>query len=197
MFSMGRDRHLPLGGAWGHVNTRFRTPANAAIARRRPRRDPDPRRRAGDRRSTSSIAATGLIYVAYFLCNIGVLVARLRGWPHQKAWFSLGRWGMLINILALVWGGLMIINIALWADRTLFGDCGTDRATPVRTRSSTRSSSRSATRSQGLPAWPIFETLVGVDPHRRRRSTTCVAVRGKAPTVEIEADVVTGEAVIG
>ena len=31
MFSMGRDRHLPFGGAWGHVNTRFRTPANAAV----------------------------------------------------------------------------------------------------------------------------------------------------------------------
>ena len=32
MFSMGRDRHLPLGGVWGQVNTRFRTPANAAVA---------------------------------------------------------------------------------------------------------------------------------------------------------------------
>ncbi len=32
MFSMGRDRRMPLGGIWGHVNTRFRTPANAAIA---------------------------------------------------------------------------------------------------------------------------------------------------------------------
>ena len=34
----------------------------------------------------------------------------------QPAWFSLGRWGKLVNILALVYGGLMIINIALWAE---------------------------------------------------------------------------------
>ena len=32
MFSMGRDRRLPLGGAWGQVNGTFKTPANAAIA---------------------------------------------------------------------------------------------------------------------------------------------------------------------
>ncbi len=32
MFSMGRDRRLPFGGTWGHVNSTFKTPANAAIA---------------------------------------------------------------------------------------------------------------------------------------------------------------------
>src|SRR5207245_1291951 len=32
MFSMGRDRRLPFGGIWGHVNHTFRTPANAAVA---------------------------------------------------------------------------------------------------------------------------------------------------------------------
>ena len=47
MFSMGRDRHLPFGGTWGHVNTRFRTPANAAVGGRRHRRPADPRRRPG------------------------------------------------------------------------------------------------------------------------------------------------------
>ena len=52
-----------------------------------------------------SIAATGLIYLSYFLCNLGVLVARSRGWPHKPAWFNLGRWGMLVNILALSTAG--------------------------------------------------------------------------------------------
>ena len=32
MFSMGRDRRLPLGSVWGNVNHTFKTPANAAIA---------------------------------------------------------------------------------------------------------------------------------------------------------------------
>ena len=62
-------------GTWGHVNPRFQTPANAAVA-------------VGVLAALPilvvgpvpaiyiSIAATGLIYVAYFLCNVGVLVAR-------------------------------------------------------------------------------------------------------------------------
>ena len=91
-----------------------------------------------------------------------MLAARFRGWPHQTAWFSLGRWGKPVNILALVYGGLMIINIALWPDGSLFGDFGDRRTRCSGTRSSTRSSSRSATRSTGMPAWPIFETLIGV-----------------------------------
>ena len=73
---------------------------------------------------TLSIAATGLIYLSYFLCNIGLAIARRRGWPHQKAYFSLGRWGMPVNILALIWGALMLINIGLWASPELFGDFG-------------------------------------------------------------------------
>ena len=40
-----------------------------------------------------AIAATGMIYISYFLCNLGVLVARTRGWPHQGAWFKLGSLG--------------------------------------------------------------------------------------------------------
>ena len=53
--------------------------------RRRPRRDPVPRDRRRRRRSTSRSRRTGLIYLSYFLCNIGVLVARIRGWPHKPA----------------------------------------------------------------------------------------------------------------
>ena len=61
-----------------------------------------------------AIAATGTIYISYLLCNWGVLRARRRGWPHQGAWFKLGSWGTIINILALVWGAAMVINIGLW-----------------------------------------------------------------------------------
>ena len=57
--------------------------------------------------------ATGLIYVSYFLNNIASLGARMRGWPRTKAPFSLGSWGMLVNIVALIYGGVMIINF-LW-----------------------------------------------------------------------------------
>jgi urea carboxylase system permease len=59
-----------------------------------------------------AIAATGMIYLAYFVGNIALLRARLRGWPKAKAPFSLGRWGLPINLLALAWGGGMLINFA-------------------------------------------------------------------------------------
>ena len=101
MFSMGRDRHLPFGGLWGKVNTRFQTPANAAIAVGVIAALPI--LVVGPVPAISiSIAATGLIYVAYFMCNAGVLMARMSGWPHRAAWFNLGRWGKLVNILALI-----------------------------------------------------------------------------------------------
>src|SRR5512140_1294982 len=59
-----------------------------------------------------AIAATGMIYLSYFLGNMVILRARARGWPKTSAPFRLGRWGMLVNILGLVYGGAMLINIA-------------------------------------------------------------------------------------
>ena len=48
-----------------------------------------------------AIAATGMIYLSYLIGNLALLRARLRGWPKTKAPFSLGRWGLPINVLAL------------------------------------------------------------------------------------------------
>ena len=59
-----------------------------------------------------AIAATAMIYLAYFVGNIALLRARLRGWPKATAPFSLGRWGVPVNVLALAWGGGMLINFA-------------------------------------------------------------------------------------
>src|SRR6516162_11668251 len=59
-----------------------------------------------------AIAATGLIYLSYFLGNIVIMRARTRGWPRVSAPFRLGRWGMLVNIVALLYGGAMLINFA-------------------------------------------------------------------------------------
>jgi len=59
-----------------------------------------------------AIAATGMIYMSYFLGNIAILRARSRGWPKTKAPFHLGGWGMVVNIVGLIYGGAMIINFA-------------------------------------------------------------------------------------
>jgi urea carboxylase system permease len=158
MFSMSRDRHLPLGSIWGRVNERFRTPANAAIA-------------VGVLAAlpilvigplggfSISIAATGLIYLSYLLTNLGVLAARFRGWPHKPAWFNLGRWGKLVNVAAIVYGAIMLLNIGIWQDPNLFGDFGgAGRAITNPTIDAFITPFGNVI--PGLPAWPIFETLV-------------------------------------
>jgi len=121
MFSMGRDRRMPFGGVWAHVNQTFHTPLNAAIAVGVLAAIPF---LVSDSPFVLAIGATGLIYTAYFLCNLGVLIARTKGWPHAGAWFNLGSWGTIINILALLWGGVMIINFSLW-QTDAFGALGT------------------------------------------------------------------------
>jgi amino acid transporter len=197
MFSMSRDRHLPLGGVFGSVNQTFRTPANAVIA-------------VGILAAipillvgplggfTLSIAATGLIYLSYFLCNLGVAFARSRGWPRTKAAFNLGRWGMVVNILALIYGFVMIVNIALWASPQLFGDFGSDgRAywNPLINGLFTFN----GTKLDGLPAIPLFETIVGVLLVVGGLYYV-VAVRGRAHDVEAAPDLTgttAADAVIG
>ena len=57
--------------------------------------------------------ATAAIYVPYFLVLGIALIARFRGWPRESAPFSLGRWGMPVNVLALVGAGLTCLNL-LW-----------------------------------------------------------------------------------
>jgi len=200
MFSMGRDRRLPLGGVWGHVSPRFHTPANAAVA-------------VGVLSAlpfllTSSagvlaVAATGMIYTSYFMCNLGVLIARRRGWPHQGAWFNLGSWGTILNILALVWGGLMILNFALW-QTDAFGAFGTasyplpdgtvvglrDLSNPI------LASTKILGTDVALPLIPIFELIMGVVVIFGL-VYYFVAERSRINREKIEGDALTGEVAIG
>ena len=110
MFSMGRDGRLPFGRVWGRVNPTFRTPIWAGIAVAVLSALPFLYSQAIGVLVTG---ATGLIYLSYFMNNIASLAARLKGWPRTRAPFSLGRWGMVINILALLYGGVMLVNF-LW-----------------------------------------------------------------------------------
>jgi amino acid transporter len=195
MFSMGRDRRLPLGGLWGRVNSTFHTPANASLAVGILAAIPFIVTGAGTA-IYIAIAATGMIYISYFLCNLGVFFARRKGWPHQGAWFKLGSWGTIINILALVWGGLMVLNIAIWTDPAIFGVYGNDlRNTWSNPFINTFIKIGGEVQEQ-LPAWPIFETTVGT-VLLVGALYYVVAQRGKLDQVQVEADAVTGEGVIG
>jgi len=193
MFSMSRDRHLPLGALWGQVNHTFKTPANAAVA-------------VGVLAAVPilvvgplggfymSIAATGLIYLSYFLCNVGVLAARRRGWPHKPAWFNLGRWGMLVNVLALVWGGVMLVNFSIWQDTSLFGDFGGDGRGFTNPGFGIFFTPFGQT-IENLPNWPMFEVIVAVILISGA-IYYAASVRGRAHDIE-SADAITGEATIG
>jgi len=58
-----------------------------------------------------SFAAAG-IYIAFQMVVLGALYARARGWKPAGP-FTLGRWGLPVNVLALGYGIFAIINM-LW-----------------------------------------------------------------------------------
>ncbi|HEY2270404.1 MAG TPA: APC family permease [Streptosporangiaceae bacterium] len=64
---------------------------------------------------TASIVggATAAMYVAYFLIMSITLIYRFRGWPRVKGWFSLGRWGIVVNIVAVIGTGATALDL-LW-----------------------------------------------------------------------------------
>jgi amino acid transporter len=57
-----------------------------------------------------SFAALG-IYIAFQMVVLAALVARLRGW-RPSGRFSLGRWGLAVNVLALAYGVAAMVNLA-------------------------------------------------------------------------------------
>ncbi len=108
-FGMSRDDALPASKALSWVHPQLHTPVGSCIAVGALAFIPM-LQYAGA--GIIAIAATGMIYLSYFIGNIALMRARLRGWPTTSAPFSLGRWGIPLNILALVWGGSMLINFA-------------------------------------------------------------------------------------
>src|SRR5918997_1319702 len=109
MFAMARDNNLPAGEHLARVNPKTKTPIIPAILLgvlaililvikiRQPQ-------------IFVVITSIGIImiYIAYLLVTGPMLLARLRGqWRSEDApagYFSLGRWGLLVNVLAVLWG---------------------------------------------------------------------------------------------
>jgi amino acid transporter len=108
-FSMARDDQLPGSSLLRTVSPRLHTPWVACITVTLIAAIPL-LQYAGA--TYLAIAATGLIYLSYFLVGIAILRARLNGWPRKEAPFKLGKWGIPVSILGLAWGGGMLINFA-------------------------------------------------------------------------------------
>jgi hypothetical protein len=62
-----------------------------------------------------SFAALG-IYLGFQLVVLAALRARLKGWV-PSGQYTLGRWGLLVNVCALAYGVLAIGNM-IWSSRT-------------------------------------------------------------------------------
>jgi amino acid transporter len=109
-FGMARDDTLPGSKALAKVHTGLHTPIWSCIAVAILAAIPFIQF-AGV--AIIAIAATGMIYLSYLIGNLALFRARLRGWPHTKAPFALGKWGLPVNVLALAWGGGMLVNM-MW-----------------------------------------------------------------------------------
>lgn len=114
MFSMARDGKLPFARRLASVHPRYGTPVlpsviigvlgigllvlnlgNAAIF------------------ATLASVCIVTLYLAYLLVTVPLLVRRSKGWASDDAsLFSLGRFGIPINALAVVWGIAMAVNLA-------------------------------------------------------------------------------------
>jgi urea carboxylase system permease len=108
-FGMSRDGVLPGSTVLKKVNPRLHTPVFSCIVVGLLAAIPMIQY-AGV--AIIAIAATGMIYLSYLIGSFALLRARLNGWPKTKAPFSLGKWGLPTTILALIYGGAMLINIA-------------------------------------------------------------------------------------
>jgi amino acid transporter len=108
-FGMARDDRLP-GSRWlARVQPQLHTPIGSCLAVGALAAVPMIQY-AGV--AVIAIAATGMIYLSYLIGSLALLRARIGGWPRVKAPFSLGRWGLPVNLLAIAWGGGMLINMA-------------------------------------------------------------------------------------
>jgi urea carboxylase system permease len=125
MFAMARDNNLPAGSHLARVDPKRKTPVIPAVVIgvlallilvvniRQPQ-------------IFTVITSIGIImiYIAYLLVTLPMLLARLRGeWPRggaEKAgYFSLGRFGLPVNLLAVVWGAAMALNLA-WPRKEIY-----------------------------------------------------------------------------
>jgi urea carboxylase system permease len=125
MFAMARDNNLPAGERLAKVDPKRKTPVVPAVL-------------VGvlallilvvniqQPQIFTVITSIGIImiYVAYLLVTVPMLASRLRGqWPPRdaraKGYFTLGKLGLPINVIAVLWGAGMAINLA-WPRKEVY-----------------------------------------------------------------------------
>ena len=119
MFAMARDNNLPFSRHLGKIHPVRKTPTVAAIVIGVIAVIPLIVNVSQPAIFTilSSISIV-LIYLSYLLVTVPMLRNRLaKKWPlpddGTEPGFSLGKWGLPVNILAVLWGGAMTLNL-IW-----------------------------------------------------------------------------------
>jgi amino acid transporter len=108
-FGMSRDNRLPFSRPLAKVAPKLHTPVWSCVAIAVLAAIPFLQYSGA---GIIAIAATAMIYLSYFLGGLAIIWARLHGWPRTRAPFRLGRWGIAINIVGLLYGGAMLVNFA-------------------------------------------------------------------------------------
>lgn len=106
-FGMARDNQLPFSKTMAKVNPRLHTPVATCVIIGALAAIPFIQFSGP---TVIAVGATASIYLSYLLGNLAVMRARMRGWPRSKAPFSLGSWGKIVNVIAIVWGLAMLLN---------------------------------------------------------------------------------------
>jgi urea carboxylase system permease len=116
LFAMARDGRLPFGRHIARVSGTRKVPlvptltvgilALAIIAVN-----------YGNQSAFLALTSVAIVmfYIAYLGVTVGMLLRRIRGtWPKPEhgPYFSLGRWGLLVNVIAVAYGALVAVNIA-------------------------------------------------------------------------------------
>jgi urea carboxylase system permease len=126
-FAMARDNALPFGEKLARVNPKTQTPIIPAIV-------------IGVIAILILVINIGqpkiftvltsiaiiMIYLAYLMVTGPLLKKRLQGqWPpkdlKEGGYFTMGKWGMLVNVVAVVWGVGMAVNLA-WPRASVYGE---------------------------------------------------------------------------
>ena len=106
-FGMARDNQLPFSKTMAKVSPRLHTPIGTCVVVGLLAAIPFIQFAGA---STIAVGATASIYFSYLLGNLAFMRARAKGWPRTKAPFSLGVWGKVVNIVAILWGAAMLLN---------------------------------------------------------------------------------------
>ncbi len=106
-FGMARDDQLPFSKSMSKVNPRLHTPVATCIIVGALAAVPFIQFAGA---STIAVGATASIYFSYLLGNLAFMRARAKGWPKTRAPFSLGSWGKVVNVVAILWGAAMLLN---------------------------------------------------------------------------------------